>query len=630
MTFLDGMLRTRLDTIRCAVKRIDTCFQYSIKMAAGIGTGKSEQQLQAETSARSPLRNVIIAERLQRSSRHSFDLLKTSLAIIADVCGDVRLMYKGITRDHDPKKARSRSPPARQTRRSPSPALRDKGPRPHCRPQSAPAHSPLRRPTKAKKRPPRSATVRCPSPSAALADAQQQRSYATADFEEDEDSLEIVEDVFDDEIADMVREAGGGSLDRGSGSVVEELLGNHPRKHSGSGDSHGQNRSRQRADSGSQGLSVGSEIEDIKPTADGRGSTKAEVMAKAHSFALSHCSSKNNNSAITAEVVSESEGEASQDPDVAHAERESSDELLEQAFGSATMPALPVRKAGKAHKKKTKKNKKSTTAKKVSKLMHSDPLDKPLAEIKLSQRNQQGMLQSLLLAHRIPLHYEDSPLSPAASRKQKPITLYDCNNLPISVNTVLHGSTTDKTNTLGQRRHTVTSGTPLLSAVDRRSSTSAARPSSALATAGGNALRCFHCHQYFPASSVRHLPMPTVGSDEAVLERARQRQKQSGQRFPTFETVHVPTSAHAQHQWVAQQMQQQGSLIAQKVQGARRGSVALQKHDHPFCSWECVKAWALVNCTPQQKYHTDILIDVAAGYTVAPVPATTMSNTQHL
>ena len=70
--------------------------------------------------------------------------------------------------------------------------------------------------------------------------------------------------------------------------------------------------------------------------------------------------------------------------------------------------------------------------------------------------------------------------------------------------------------------------------------------------------------------------------------------------------------------------------IAQKVQGARRGSVALQKHDHPFCSWECVKAWALVNCTPQQKYHTDILIDVAAGYTVAPVPATTMSNTQHL
>eukprot|EP00128_Syssomonas_multiformis_P007864 Colp12_sorted_trinity150504_noHs@24944 len=46
MMYLDGMLKQRLEKIHSAVKRIDLCFQYSIKLAIGNGKGKSEEEKQ--------------------------------------------------------------------------------------------------------------------------------------------------------------------------------------------------------------------------------------------------------------------------------------------------------------------------------------------------------------------------------------------------------------------------------------------------------------------------------------------------------------------------------------------------------------------------------------------------------
>ena len=127
-------------------------------------------------------------------------------------------------------------------------------------------------------------------------------------------------------------------------------------------------------------------------------------------------------------------------------------------------------------------------------------------------------------------------------------------------------------------------------------------------------LRCHLCGDRVSVEKAKHLPMQTVGSDQIVFERAKERHKKSHQIFPTFETVHVSNSSDVQHRWAAEQFELQNNLL----RSGRRGSVALQKHDHPFCSWECVKGWAHENILPHLKYHTDILIDVAAGYAVNP------------
>jgi hypothetical protein len=657
MMYLDGMLRTRLEAIQTAVKRIDMCFQYSIKMAAGIGTGKTEEQLKAEAASRSAMKNVIIAERQVRNTKHGFEILKASLAIIADVCSDVRLMYRGIKREHDLKQARrtdtakSRSPsPVRAVRPISAAGPASRSPT-RARPKSAPSvsNSPIKKTSKAK-RAAQSATVR--SSSEAVLDlklSQASRVSYAEDFEQDDNqgsvgagvvedgSIEVHEDTYEEEINDMMRDMGvedsssrrvsTGSITKGvmdSDSIAEEVAStaNSQQAEAGRSTKSGSRKVGYVEADRSVALSIGSGIEDEVNVGE-HVSDKAAVMLKARDLALSRSASNGtnargasrNNSA--GEIASEGEepdndgeieddsAEGDSDEDVGGGAQgrgsyaddfEGDDALIKGAFGGDGRGRKKGRKVSSKHNRRLR-------SKKVANLIASDILGVPLAVMAPSQRNHQNVLHGILLANNIPIHVDDDERATKAA-KLKPITVTDAKNRQIPIPLVPSKKHDKGALDKHGARATAQSDAVPTPSVLRRASSTAELPS--------GFVRCHLCRRKVAADATKHLPMQNTANDEVILERAKRHQRQTGLLFPKFQPVHVSVSAETQREWVAQQMALQEKLL----RGGRRGSVALQKHDYPFCSWECVKGWALSNCTLQMKYHTEVLIDMAAGHTV--------------
>lgn len=685
MIYLDGMLRTRLEAIQNAVKRIDLCFQYSIKLAAGIGTAKSEEQLKAE-AARSSMKNAIIAERLVRNTKHGFEILKNSLAIIADVCSDVRLMYRGIRRDHDFKHDRGGASSAAKSR-SPSPTrpvrpISASGPASRsptkARPKSAPSTATPQKKRQKSKRAVKSAVVRGSSEAVLdtklgqgsrvsyAEDFEDDHQYDSAVAEEDDfdadGSVEVREDTYDEEIDEMMRGMGmdeassrrvsGGSasvsLSRapqpGSESIAEEVgseapsvtEGQRPPTSGGSkkAESHKVDSAEGRP---SLALSIGSGIEDELPAQGERMSEKAAVLQKAHELAMSRSASNTNtatglsrapsNHNSADEVDSEEEGHGEEEySDGVDSEGgsdegderkgsydddfEGDDSLVKGAFGDD---------AAKGKKKKARrvsaKRKRERRSKKVAELIASDILGVPLAVMAPTQRNQQNVLHGLLLAHNIPLHVEDDEQAVKAA-KLKPITVTDIKNRQIPIPLAPSKKSKRKSEKLasGSGRERAEGGWDGRLPSRPTSSVPAARSGDESA----ELVRCYRCRRRVAAEAAKHLPMQNTANDEVIFERAKRHQRQMGTLFPKFQTIHVSSSAQTQRAWVAQQMEFQEKLLRDGV--AQRGSAALHKYDHPFCSWECVKTWAVANCTVQMKYHTEILIDLAAGYSVKAAP----------
>jgi hypothetical protein len=450
--------------------------------------------------------------------------------------------------------------------------------------------------------------------------------------------LLIREDTYEDEIQDMMRNMGVGETGSrrsssptigrrlGSGSIAEEVADEGS---IASGKRDGRSKGAVRANGiavveaePSLALSVGSGIEDATSLAGVEGvSEKAAVMMKARSLATSRSGSNvksgSNNNLSTGEV--DSEEDESDDADAKPGKTkdankphnlydddfEGDEDMVNAAFGGAK---LKKSSSGKGKKKKHSVSR----SKKVAGLMSADVLGVPLAHMKASQRNYQTVLHGLLAAHNVPVHIEDTEID-TKKAKLKSITITDVANRPIEINLAPPRSATHQTRASG-----VGAGERLTRTATSKSP-DPVRQSSSSAALGGSTLRCFNCHRKFPEAVVRHLPMPAVSNDESVFKRALQDVNKSKVYLPSFDPLHIPTSSAAQNKWIAQQLELQSELIAHKSQtDARAGSAALQKHKNPFCSWECVKGWAAVNTKLQMRYNTEILIDVAAGYTVVP------------
>lgn len=599
MMYLDGMLKSRLEKIHGAVRKIDLCFQYSIKLAVGNGKGKSEEELKAEARARSPMKNAVMAERLARNSQHGFDILKASLGIVADVCSDVRLMYRGIKRGHSLKQEKRDTEASEGRSRSPSPARqpRPKTPQAATRPHSAPSSSasPVRK-GKPKKRSARSA--RGPRDHSAgrngrVSPQGSHVSYA-ADFE---NSAEVADDTYeDDDVSDMMKEmldeAGNrrvstSSLRQGSGSVAEDIM-------------------------------------DVAADAPHQRPGTSKVAAKPR--ALSRSSSNNNNEVD--EVASESDGfpgEANYEVNVGNMYDDDFAEdsvILSKAFGEQA--DLGKVKTG-SEKAKIKQKKRS---KKVSKLIHSDNLLKPLANMKPTQRNQQSVLHGLLLSNNIPLHYSEEDHVVGTKVRPPRIVVTDSWDRPISIKIttktppLVASASSPKIGKPTNKSHSVSAPAGIL-----KSSGQAATGAQGTAADHGVLIQCYLCRKRIAPSLAKHIPVPNAASDAAVMERARMHQKATGQLFPTFNRLQVTSSTGAQQDWIRQQQELHLQLIGAPHDGSPHGtthksSVTMQKYEFPFCSWECVKSYALSTCTLQQKYQTDILIDIAAGYTVQAAAAT--------
>jgi hypothetical protein len=343
----------------------------------------------------------------------------------------------------------------------------------------------------------------------------------------------------------------------------------------------------------SVGLSVGSGIEDELVAPGQSMSEKGTVLQKARDLAISRTASDNHNSAADEVASDDDDGGQEQQSDGEEGDAgmyeddfDGDDALVKAAFG----PQKKIKRKGSTKKKR------NARSKKVAGLIAADALCVPLAKMKPTQRNHQTVLHGLLLANNIPIHVEDDE-GQVRKARLKPIVLTDPANRPIPVQLV--------------PKREKPPPTPLViphAVLERRASTPLAP------TKEKDFTRCYLCKKIVPINATKHLPMQTVSNDEAVFERAKEHMRKSGQIFPKYEAMHVTTNAEVQREWVAQQLELQNS----QLRAGRRGSVALQKHDHPFCSWECVKGWAITNCTLQMKYHTEIMIDVAAGCTVLP------------
>lgn len=692
MMYLDGMLKSRLEKIHSAVRKIDLCFQYSIKLAVGNGKGKSEEELRAEMMARSPLKNVVMAERLARNTLHGFDILKASLSIIADICSDVRLMYRGIKRDHTLKQersekrnsdfamnntaegARSRTPsPARQSRpktpQSANGGAGAGGSRPHSAPSSS--ASPVRK-KKIKKRAVQSAhesrrghqhqrqnNNRTVSPqgsrvsysgdfeegSAEIPDDTSTYGKGSRDGDDDDGDGDGISDVMKevlDEASSRRVSATSNSLRQGSGSIVEDIL-------------------EVAADGDADGVEIDMDLPVQRPySSKGGPGSRGGGNSRGASNNYNHNYSSNNNRNRSAEATAEEEvdseaeefpGEASYEVNVGNMYEDDFDQdsavLLSNAFQGGDQQATVKSESAKSTQQKRKKR-----SKKISKLIHSDNLLQPLARMKLTQRNQQSVLHGLLLSNNIPLHYSEEEHVMGAGTGKKPphIVVTDSWDRPIPINiptkTAKLASGAKQFKSSGGVGRKSAAATSLPVGILKNSSNVAAgskllqSTSTAVASSdnSGVLLKCHQCRRKVSSSLAKHLPVQNATSDARVLERAKAHQKETGQLFPTFERMHVASSTGAQHEWFRQQQELQQNLLhgqgsghglkdstlpgkgqgsdAGQVASVRRGSVSMQKYDYPFCSWECVKGFALSTCTLQQKYEMDILIDIAAGYTV--------------
>eukprot|EP00128_Syssomonas_multiformis_P007863 Colp12_sorted_trinity150504_noHs@24943 len=235
--------------------------------------------------------------------------------------------------------------------------------------------------------------------------------------------------------------------------------------------------------------------------------------------------------------------------------------------------------------------------------------------MKHSQMNDQSILHGILLSHNIPIHYTDEP-EVTAVQKLKPLIITNNFNQPVVLS--LTSPSKQFTSIASTSASRPKSAEPLRTSplLNPRASVIVASLRLPEKLVRGQ-IRCYHCGELFSASKAKHIPTTAVSSDTTVFERAKVRQKETGKLFPTYDKLRVTSDSEAQKQWILEQQERQQTLVATPKAGDhKRASSTLQRFEHPFCSWECVKAWIYANYPPHQRYQYDILIDATAGFTV--------------
>jgi hypothetical protein len=113
--------------------------------------------------------------------------------------------------------------------------------------------------------------------------------------------------------------------------------------------------------------------------------------------------------------------------------------------------------------------------------------------------------------------------------------------------------------------------------------------------------RCFHCDEMFQGQGKT---MPRLGCDDGSWQKAQEHVSQSAALFPNY--VNKVTLG------MEDVFDLSKTFLAKLQQSAHRVSEGTPI----FCSWRCVKRWALGGCPLQYRYQTEILINTAAGHIV--------------
>lgn len=116
-----------------------------------------------------------------------------------------------------------------------------------------------------------------------------------------------------------------------------------------------------------------------------------------------------------------------------------------------------------------------------------------------------------------------------------------------------------------------------------------------------NAIPCFHCNEFFRG---RGRTMPSLTGNDDCWQRAQEDvSKCDSHQMPiAYKKVRI-----------GEEIFDLSKTFLAKLQDSA-GRVADGKP--VFCSWKCVKKWALASCPAQHKYRTEMLINLAAGKSV--------------
>ncbi|RYH19289.1 hypothetical protein EON65_26280 [archaeon] len=112
---------------------------------------------------------------------------------------------------------------------------------------------------------------------------------------------------------------------------------------------------------------------------------------------------------------------------------------------------------------------------------------------------------------------------------------------------------------------------------------------------------CFHCYKEIVGRGV-HTPKLTTSGKES-WQVAQTDLSRTNSRFPD----------HLRKIEIGAEIFDLSKTFLAKLQAS---ATNVSQGEPAFCTWECVKKWALGHCPLQHRYQTDILINMAAGYLV--------------
>lgn len=227
-----------------------------------------------------------------------------------------------------------------------------------------------------------------------------------------------------------------------------------------------------------------------------------------------------------------------------------------------------------------------------------DPIGIALAKMKETERNNKIVLNELLMRNRIPINYEVNKMireTTIKHRKQLLDTM-DGKYPPMSK---------DANDDWLRASGTLYEGNSSLIGPQRK------HPSPLKLTKGDDdsftlkALICTQCSSEFPVRLLKLIPSG-ISDDALVRAQARYRQSKLKHIFPRYEKIRVTSRRSVQMKWFEEQMTNDKTAYL-------KGAKEVEKC---FCTWECVKKYAMTYCNKHEKYNTSLLIDIAAGYPV--------------
>ena len=227
-----------------------------------------------------------------------------------------------------------------------------------------------------------------------------------------------------------------------------------------------------------------------------------------------------------------------------------------------------------------------------------DPIGLALAKTKDTERNNKIVLNELLMRHNIPINYEVNKMIRDPSLKDRkrlmdnmdgkyPLISKDANDDWLRASGTLYEG---NSSLIGpQRKHP----SPLKLVKDDNDSY-------ILKT-----LICTQCTSEFPVRSLKLIPTG-ISDDALVKAQAKYRQSKLKHIFPRFDKIRVTSRRSLQMKWFENQLSNDKTAYL-------KGAKELNKC---FCTWECVKKYAMKYCNKHEKYNLSLLIDIAAGYPV--------------